>query len=221
MRRRLPVIHRSAGWISPGIEAFRGLRRVVLTSFLAGVLGLSGANSALDAQAPVQEPSSAAVVPPPIEISPGGAFLRSILVPGWGHAAIGSYTRGGFYFGAQATIAFTALRTNVRIGEARDRLALRESLVRARLIDEGITDPAELDERLQADAGVTELTSLVDSREQQREDLIALGIFVLLLSGADAYVSAHLSRFPEPLAVGATPTAPGVVELELRVKLPN
>ena len=199
----------------------RALHRFALPSLLACTLSIAGLSGGLQAQGPVEQSTPPTLLPPPIEISPGGAFLRAILVPGWGHAAIGSYTRGGFYFGAQARFVYTTLRTNLRLGVAQDRLALRESRVRARLLEEGLTDPAEIDERLQADAGVAELTSLVDSRAQQREDLIALGIFVLLLSGADAYVSAHLSRFPEPLEVAATPTAPGVVELALRIILPN
>ncbi|SVA42305.1 uncharacterized protein METZ01_LOCUS95159, partial [marine metagenome] len=56
-------------------------------------------------------------------------MLRSILVPGWGHAAIGSHTRGGFYFGFQAATTYTFLRTRARLSEVRARVAHQEILI--------------------------------------------------------------------------------------------
>lgn len=158
---------------------------------------------------------------PPIKISPGGAFLRSIVIPGWGHTAIGSYSRGAFYFGAQTATLYTLLRTRERLREVRERVRFREQVVRVQLAVEGITDFADIEERLDADASLTDLRNLKDSRDQQREDLIALGVFMLLLSGADAYVSAHLARFPEPLELEARPVGDGRVEVGIRVMLPN
>jgi hypothetical protein len=158
---------------------------------------------------------------PALDISPGGAFLRAVAIPGWGHVAIGAYGRGGFYFGVQSTVVYTALRTRTRIGEAQARLRLREHVVRTRLAAEGVTDPETIDTALQEDAGASELRSLLDSRKEQQEDILAFGIFMLLLSGADAYVSAHLARFPDPLELEATPTAAGGMDLGIRVRLPN
>ena len=38
-------------------------------------------------------------------ISPRSAFIRSALVPGWGHAGVGAFVRGAFYFSAEAASA--------------------------------------------------------------------------------------------------------------------
>ena len=52
--------------------------------------------------------------------------------------------------------------------------------------------------------------------KQQFEDWLALGIFTVLLGGADALVSAHLQDFPD---VTLTPTDDGG-RMELRVSVP-
>lgn len=185
-------------------------------------VGLVCSSQPLEAQQPpAAEQPGPPQDEPPITISPRGAFLRALALPGWGHAAIGSYTRGGFYFAIQAATGYTLLRTRRRLGEARDRAAFRESFVRAELAAEGVTDPVTIEERLDQDATLTELRELQDGREQQQEDLVAFTIFVLFLSGADAYVSAHLSRFPEPLEVEAEPLGGGRYAVGLRLRLPN
>ncbi len=149
--------------------------------------------------------------------SPGGAFLRSLALPGWGHAAIGSYGRGAFYVAAEAGTWYALIRTRMRLNEARDRASLRERNLRAGLEREGLTDPIEIEQRLDADARLQDVRGLVESRESQQEDWVALGIFLMLLSGADAYVSAHLANFPEPIDVGVVPGTAGGVELAVRV----
>lgn len=159
-------------------------------------------------------------LPPPL-ISPGGAFRRTLILPGWGHAAIGSYTRGGFYFGMQTATVFTLLRTRVRIGESQDRVRFRETVLRAQYASEGVTNTEEVQGLLDADEGLSELLQLLDSRKGQQEDLIAFGLFMLLISGADAYVSAHLARFPEPLDLGIKPSPLGGVDLRLKISIPN
>ena len=158
---------------------------------------------------------------PPISISPTGAMLRSILVPGWGHAAIGSHTRGGFYFGFQAATTYTFLRTRARLSEVRARVAHQEILIRADLAHEGITNPVEVARRLEEDEVLQSFEPLVESREGQQEDLIAFGIFLMLLAGADAYVSTHLSRFPAPIEVQTGYSPDGRAEVALRWKLPG
>ena len=158
---------------------------------------------------------------PPLGVSPRGAFVRALLVPGWGHAAIGSYTRGGFYFGLEAATAYTFIRTRIRLSEARERAGLRESVARARLATEGVTDPVEIESRLEDDPPLQGLRDLVSSREGQQEDLIAWGIFLLFLTGADAYVSAHLARFPTPIDMQAAAGADGRAEVMLRIPFPR
>jgi len=186
----------------------------------AAALALAVATGASAQEPTGTEPASTALSQP-LGVSPGGAFLRAVLVPGWGHAAIGSYTRGGFYFVFESATAYTLLRTRSRLSDARERAALRESVVRARLADAGVTDPTEIDARLQQDEALGSLNALVESRRGQQEDLVAWGIFLLFLSGADAYVSAHLARFPAPIAVQVTPVASERAEVSLRIPLPN
>jgi len=152
-------------------------------------------------------------------VSPAGAFLRSALIPGWGHAKVGVYGRGAFYFAAEAGSAFMLLKSHSRLNLARDRRALWESVMTARLQAEGIEDPVELEEALAADERVEDLRGLEEARLDQREDWIALGIFFLLLGGADAFVSAHLADFPSPVEVNVSGAPEGRVEVGVSVPL--
>jgi hypothetical protein len=189
---------------------------------LCAVVGVAGPHGVGAQQAIAQVGTGAPQTPPaPLGVSPRGALIRAMLVPGWGHAAIGSYTRGGFYFALEAATAYTFLRTRGRLSEARERAALRESVLRARLADEGVTDPAEITTRLDADPALGGLEDLVSSREGQQEDLIAWGIFLVFLTGADAYVSAHLSRFPTPIEMEASASPDGRGEVMLRIPFPR
>jgi len=192
----------------------------------ARVLGVTLVIVGTPVTASPQEPEPAAPVEvdarmEPVGISPGGAFLRAVLVPGWGHAAIGSYTRGGFYFGAEIATAYTLVRTRQRLDEARGHRSLVEAALRQDLTAEGITDPAAIDARLDEDADLRELRELVEAREQQQEDLVALGLFLLFLSGADAYVSAHLADFPAPIELEAAPSSHGRMDVGIRLRLPS
>jgi len=150
-------------------------------------------------------------------VSPAGAFLRSALIPGWGHAKIGAYGRGAFYFAAEAGSAFMFLKSHSRLNLARDRRALWESVMTARLQAEGIEDPVELEEALAADERIEDLRGLEEARLDQREDWIALGIFFLLLGGADAFVAAHLADFPPPVEVNVNGTPDGRMEVGVSV----
>ena len=154
-------------------------------------------------------------------VSPGGAFLRAVLLPGWGHASIGSYNRGAVYFAAEAATAFGLVKTRLRLSEARERLLLQEAFRRESLIRQGVTDPDELTTALEEDEVLQDLRGLVDAREQQQEDWAAVGIFLLLLSGADAYVSAHLKDFPTPLELNAASMGDGRMELSIGVQIPR
>lgn len=160
--------------------------------------------------------------PAPLDISPGGAFWRALVFPGWGHAAIDSHGRGGFYFAAQTATVYTLVRTRIRLGEAQDRVRFREAVILDRLETEGVTDFEAIQSRLDEDPALSELRNLLDARKEQQEDMVALGIFFLFIGAADAYVSAHLARFPEPLDIGTGrgPTGP-TLELALRLPLPR
>jgi hypothetical protein len=207
-------------WLRRAVRS-KGALAVVLASVVAVTLCGPGVTEVAAQERPLVVSATQAGLPPPLSISPGGAFLRALILPGWGHAAIGSYTRGGFYFGMQTATIFTLLRARVRIGESQDRVRFRESVLRAQYASEGVTDPDEVQDLLDADEGLSELDGLLDSRKGQQEDMIAFGLFMLLISSADAYVSAHLARFPEPLDLGIEPSPMGGVDLGLKIFIPN
>lgn len=154
-------------------------------------------------------------------VSPRGAFLRAVAVPGWGHASIGSYKRAAFYFAVEGATAWSLVKTTMLYQEARDRASFREDFLRAGLEEQGITDPEEIQDYLDGDEALQDLRALEDSRRQQREDWTALGIFLLLLAGADAYVSAHLQDFPVPLQVNAQSVGNGRVDVSVGITFPR
>jgi len=196
------------------------MRAALLAALVVTQLAGFGAPAAAQ-QRPVSEPMTRPEIPPALPISPGGAFWRALLVPGWGHAAIGSYVRGGVYVAAQAATLYSFASTRLRLNDANRSLAFREEMLRRELEREGVTDPTEIEARLEGDPVYSDLQLLVESREAQQEDLLAFSIFLVLLSSADAYVSAHLARFPEPLDVEARPSPSGGLDLGLKVALPN
>ncbi len=168
-----------------------------------------------------------------LPLSPQGALIRSMILPGWGQAEFGAYTRGGVYFGGWAANWFMIFRTQVRLDEARDRYDQRVATLRADLIAAAPdpdsmravldTVPSILDQAIAADDGegntAASLEGLVDSREQQREDWIAWSLFWVLASGIDAFVNAHLADFPA--AIEMEPGPRQSVSFRLRVPLPG
>ena len=161
------------------------------------------------------------LLPTTASVSPGGAFLRAVLVPGWGHVSIGANARAGAYFAIESAVAYGIIRTRRRISEAASRANFRELLLREDLTTKGITDPNQIKNALESDATLADLKSLGESRSDQQEDLVAFGLFLLFLSGADAFVSAHLKDFPDPIAIEGGPTNDGRLEIGLKLRLPN
>ena len=88
--------------------------------------------------------------------------------------------------------------TAQRVRDARASAVARELIVAGTPAD-SILLLVEEDPRVQ------EAQELRDVRGQQVQDWAALGIFIMLLSGADACVSAHLMDFPEPLTLEVLP----------------
>ena len=147
--------------------------------------------------------------------SPTGAFLRGAIIPGWGHAASGSLTRGAFYFGFETATGWMVFKTARRLRVARKQVAVWEERVTEQLGRKGITEPEEVDAELERNEEVVRLRGLVDARREQREDWVAVAVFALLMSGVDAFVSAHLQDFPEPLTIDGDPE--GTIEVAIRV----
>ena len=182
-------------------------------SLLAGSAGPARAQVAPAAD--TARDSVAPADPVPSGLSPPGAFLRGAIIPGWGHVATGSATRGAFYFGWESLTGWMIYKSHRRLGAARRRVTLWEDRITARLIREGVP-PENVEGQLERDPEIIRSRGLVDARVEQREDWAALGIFILLLSGVDAFVSTHLRDFPEPLTVEGDPVT-GTVELAVRV----
>lgn len=127
--------------------------------------------------------------------SPTGAMIRSFVLPGWGQASYDRYVRGGVYFTGHMGNTFMVLKTLARLGEAEDMAARRAAVTRDSLVAAGV--PADsIDTRIDAHPEVRRIRGLVDAREEQREDWVALGLFWVLMSGVDAFVTAQLADFP-------------------------
>lgn len=153
-------------------------------------------------------------------VTPRGAFLRSLVMPGWGQAAAGSYSRAIFYAVAEAASATMIIKSHQFLGSARDRVALRIADAERRAALAGIVEPDSVLAFVDEDESVVGARGLEESRLQQREDWIAFGLFMLFLGGADAFVSAHLSDFPDPLVVNPVPGQEGPPAIEVGIRLP-
>lgn len=191
-------------------EAAGSLRLLVLFASMAILAPTALAAQQIPEPVPLPRDTAAAAQGP----SPAGAFVRSLLVPGWGQASHGAYVRGGVFFALQSGSWFMLIKTIGKLSEARSIEERRVGLVRDSLLAEAAADPKladrykdpralELDVQRAADQDgrVTEIRGLVHAREEQREDWIAMTAFVTLMSGIDALVNAHLSDFPGRVAV--------------------
>ena len=159
-------------------------------------------------------------------ISPIGAFLRALVIPTWGHGALGSHRRGAFYMGAEGGTAWMLLRTASRRRSAERVLADREAAARAAAILQPGPDgetPEEFAERIELavdeDPRVDDARRRLDARQGQFEDWVAMGIFLTFLSGADAFVAAHLRDFPDPIDVQVAPAPGGGVQAMARIRV--
>ena len=159
-------------------------------------------------------------------LSPRGAFIRSMVVPGWGQSAFGSYFRGGVFFAGWAGNWFMNFRNQVRLANAESRYDLRAGQLREALIasapnPDSIIELLEttdlMETTVRADSAGNDLRKLVRAREQQREDWIAWTVFWILASGVDGYVTAHLADFPATIAVD--PERDAGITLRLEVPL--
>ncbi|HEX7049444.1 MAG TPA: DUF5683 domain-containing protein [Longimicrobiales bacterium] len=165
--------------------------------------------------------------------TPGGAFLRSLIVPGWGQAAYDAYLRGGIFFSAQAGSWFMLIKTLAKLDEARQIEAHRVAAVHDSILAAAAED-AELARKYEehpdslaidlafatdSSQAVQGIRDLIDARKEQREDWITWTIFWTLASGVDAYVNAHLSDFPAK--VSAEPRPGGGISVGVRVPAPG
>lgn len=143
------------------------------------------------------------------DVSPGGVFARSLVVPGWGHAVTGTHLRGGFYVAAQSGTLWMLAKSFARRGEASRFRDAEFRLTADRIRASGVVEPDSVRALAGQDPRVEEWDELVEARSQQVEDWAALGIFLVLMGAADAYVAAHLMDRPEPLSMDVAPRPGG------------
>ena len=190
------------GWVRfPHVPA-----KLAAFASLAGALALGLIEASPAAAQVVREGETTAElveempVPPPAADSlppttPFLALLRSMVLPGWGQLVVGRPQRAAFYFAAEGTFMFMALRAN-------------EKLKAAREIEEVMEDPQEDGDP----------RTLAESRARQRENWLVLAGFIAFLSGLDAWVSTHFWDF-EP-RIGLPPDGTPGLALSIPVKFP-
>lgn len=158
--------------------------------------------------------------------TPRAAFVRGLLVPGWGHAYLGEYKRAGIYAGLQSASWFMLIKTLVRLDDIQDRdealtALAHDSLAAAMAADTALArqleDPDRFETALLAYPGLQHARDLVASREQQRQDWIVYTAFFTFVAAVDAYVTAHLKDFPAEVTTSRA--AGGGISVGLRVPL--
>jgi hypothetical protein len=158
------------------------------------------------------------------EPSPRGAFLRSLVLPGWGQLYVGAPRRAAVFITLQGTsyamLAHSIRRLDAaRQGEVRNVAAARDSILRLAEIDTAIAriieDPDAFDELIAADRLVENTRNLIVARRRHRQDWIAYTIAFTMASAIDAYVAAHLSGFPA--AITTEPRPDGGLSLGISV----
>ncbi|MFL5382262.1 MAG: DUF5683 domain-containing protein [Longimicrobiaceae bacterium] len=135
---------------------------------------------------------------PRYHITPRKAFLRSLVLPGWGQSSIGAPGRGAVYFALESGSLWMVYKSNQKLQEARELERVRHA--------DGTLDPERT-------------LPLVRARRNEREDWITLSVFWYFFSGADAYVAAHLRGFDTHVDVQPGPQ--GGTELRVNVPLGN
>jgi len=143
------------------------------------------------------QPPEVAPEPPEVEfpgISPRSAFVRSLVLPGWGQASVGSPARGAVYFGMEVGSLWMLQKSAGRLRQARER----DDLLRA-----------------VGELGPTERSEVTASRQREREDWFTLAVFTLFFAAADAYVAAWLQDFDAE--VGVLPQPEGALRFQVAV----
>ena len=156
------------------------------------------------------DPAPELLTPAPLRVqeepvSTRAVFIRAFLVPGWGHVMTESYFRGGFWVAAQGGSWWMLWKSVSRRKEARRLRDVEMDIVMDRYRAQGVMDPDSLRVLAEGDPAMEAWDTLLDRRGEQVEDWVALSIFVVLLGAVDAFVSAHLMDFPEPLALDVGP----------------
>jgi hypothetical protein len=150
------------------------------------------------------------------------AFVRALIIPGWGHYSIGAYKRGTVFVALEGTSWFMLTKTLAKLNRAEDRnklfrAAATDSLERLMAADTAIkrqlSDTARFNAAVALNPNVSNSASLVSSRKNQRQDWITYTLFFTMASAVDAYVAASLRDFP--VGLSAVPRPDGAVAVGL------
>jgi hypothetical protein len=204
-------------------------RTLIFAALLALLLPAAQAAS----QAPVlpQDTMPPADTIPDEAPLPRAAFIRAMVLPGWGHYGLGEYRRGTVYMAIQVTSWAMLAKSIQRLGEARDTETGMAALGRdsvlmdlARAVREAdsaaarrLASVAGFEAALAEYPGLQDARSLVTSRERHRQDWIVYTIVFTFAAAIDAYVTAHMKEFPS--GITAVPAADGGVRLSVRLPL--
>jgi hypothetical protein len=201
------------------------MTKLILVTILIIAPGALGFTP-LAAQQVVQPDTLTAVAEPipPEGLLPRTAFIRALVVPGWGHLSLGEHRRGAVYIALQTTSWFMLVKTIGRLGDARtaergiEVLAI-DSVNRAMAGDTALArrlqDPVAYDRALETYPGLSDARSLVTSRTRHRQDWIVYTAVFTFAAAVDAYVTAHLAEFPVDFT--ATRSADNGVSVGVRV----
>ncbi|HEX5437569.1 MAG TPA: hypothetical protein VFW98_10430 [Gemmatimonadaceae bacterium] len=135
-----------------------------------------------------------AVAPRP-PISPKRAFFESVLVPGWGQASLHRSTAGAIFMTVEAVSVAMLMQSKKELANARQ--VASDSVV------DHYQAPAQAGGAPIPVHAPNDLRGRINPRRQAVEDWAALLIFNHLLSGADAFVAAHLWNVPVSVTSGS------------------
>ena len=184
-------------------------------------------------------PARAQQAPQPVEpapaaqdsakgISPRGAFIRSLIIPGLGQWSVGAKTRAGVFFTLQSASYYMLGKTLHKLSyahEVEDDLidqvsdSLRTEMAQDTALNRMLSDPDSFNLAVDESAPIVDIRKLISSREEQRQDWIAYTIFLTLASGVDAFVAAHLANFPATISTRPGPT--GGMNIRVSVPIPR
>ncbi|HEX9105668.1 MAG TPA: hypothetical protein VF832_00535, partial [Longimicrobiales bacterium] len=181
------------------------------------------------APAAVRDTAAPDTTGPRLRVSPGKAFYRSLIIPGWGQASAGNYKRAAvwvFLQGASdAMLGVTLHRLssaekvwNANVADTTAKLlALPDSVLRVKSPADTLLRTTPALWHLRNDTLIDGWT-LVRSRRKQREDRIFQALFFTLVGGLDAFINAQLSDFPA--GVGVEPKGNGRYQVTVDVPWP-
>jgi hypothetical protein len=202
------------------------IRRVVIVCAL-----LLAAAGAAHAQDPVVRPdtieAAADTIPSGLPV-PRGAFIRAMLVPGWGHLYIHAPRRGAVYVALQGASWFMLVKTIRKLNDVKDVVASIEKLghdsidvllaqdtMMARLFSER---PELYEQKLaEIHPELSGKRDLVGARKRHRQDWIVYTVFFTFAAAADAYVTAHLADFPGEITTSRSADGRFAIGLQFNV----